>query len=367
MGFVAAICTQCGAQISVDESKDAGICQHCGTAFVTEKVIKQYNSYVSNNYSGPNFFMGVNDIETDIRNADKLLELRDYERAKLQYEKIISNYPADHRGWWGMAKVKYRNLYFDTYKTVRGLLPLVTSSDEIDTLSQSDELQRALVCSPPQSIFVNEYNEYKERVQNTIYQLTKGTGTIDYSKLDNVRCVYGKNDRNYRIQIHYMKGKLYLLNGAASSSFCIYEVSDITEKQEMVSCRSVECEEREDRVIYAMKEETKIIGKITFMEDRVFIRLRTGYEGEFDCDRYHYKLYDFLPVAPNSPANHASILGVELFTPNRNFCNSLSRIENSCIARLQKKAQELELKRRLEEEKELRSEKRKNRLNRLFH
>ena len=37
MSLVAAICTQCGAQIEVDDSKEAGICKHCGTAFITEK------------------------------------------------------------------------------------------------------------------------------------------------------------------------------------------------------------------------------------------------------------------------------------------------------------------------------------------
>ena len=46
MGMVAAICTQCGAAIKVDESKEAGICPHCGTAFITEKVV---NNYVVNN------------------------------------------------------------------------------------------------------------------------------------------------------------------------------------------------------------------------------------------------------------------------------------------------------------------------------
>lgn len=42
MALTAAICTQCGAQIQVDESKDAGICPSCGTAFITEKVIHQF-------------------------------------------------------------------------------------------------------------------------------------------------------------------------------------------------------------------------------------------------------------------------------------------------------------------------------------
>lgn len=43
MALKPAICTQCGANIEVDDSKEAGICKYCGTAFITEKVIANYN------------------------------------------------------------------------------------------------------------------------------------------------------------------------------------------------------------------------------------------------------------------------------------------------------------------------------------
>lgn len=40
--MVPAICTQCGAQIEVDPSRDAAICPYCKTAFVVEKAVKNY-------------------------------------------------------------------------------------------------------------------------------------------------------------------------------------------------------------------------------------------------------------------------------------------------------------------------------------
>lgn len=43
MALVPAICTQCGEKIEVDDSHEAGICKHCGTAFVTEKALFNYN------------------------------------------------------------------------------------------------------------------------------------------------------------------------------------------------------------------------------------------------------------------------------------------------------------------------------------
>ena len=47
MPLVPAICTQCGANIEVDNTHEAGICKFCGTAFITERVINTYN--ITNN------------------------------------------------------------------------------------------------------------------------------------------------------------------------------------------------------------------------------------------------------------------------------------------------------------------------------
>ena len=42
MKFVPAKCTQCGAELKVDRSKEAAICEHCGTPFIVEKAISNY-------------------------------------------------------------------------------------------------------------------------------------------------------------------------------------------------------------------------------------------------------------------------------------------------------------------------------------
>lgn len=68
MGFIPARCTQCGAEIKVDSSKEAGICEHCGTPFITEKVIS--NTYVTNNFDGAT----VNIINGDASNFLQLAE-----------------------------------------------------------------------------------------------------------------------------------------------------------------------------------------------------------------------------------------------------------------------------------------------------
>lgn len=66
MPLVPAICTQCGAQIEVDNTHEAGVCKYCGTAYITEKAINNYN--VTNNISAQtvNIIGGsaTNDFET---------------------------------------------------------------------------------------------------------------------------------------------------------------------------------------------------------------------------------------------------------------------------------------------------------------
>lgn len=47
MAKVPAKCTQCGANIEIDDGADAGVCPYCGTAFVTQKAINNYNTYVT--------------------------------------------------------------------------------------------------------------------------------------------------------------------------------------------------------------------------------------------------------------------------------------------------------------------------------
>ena len=41
--FVPAICTQCGASLEVDPSQEAAVCKYCGTPFIVEKAINNYN------------------------------------------------------------------------------------------------------------------------------------------------------------------------------------------------------------------------------------------------------------------------------------------------------------------------------------
>lgn len=97
MALVPAICTQCGAQIEVDNTHEAGICKHCGTAFITEKVINNYTTNVINN----NNFYGANvtitntvDLKSAIDMAKIALKSHDYAKAD-EYLSMIKNNMSD--------------------------------------------------------------------------------------------------------------------------------------------------------------------------------------------------------------------------------------------------------------------------------
>jgi len=47
MPLVQAKCTNCGASSQVEATKDAAICEHCGTAFIVEKAVNHHN--ITNN------------------------------------------------------------------------------------------------------------------------------------------------------------------------------------------------------------------------------------------------------------------------------------------------------------------------------
>lgn len=92
MPFVAAKCTECGANIEVDDTKDAGICKYCGTAFITEKAINNYNTHITNN----NNFYGANVTVQNNQSIEGLLILAKRElQAKYYGSKDLFKYLDD--------------------------------------------------------------------------------------------------------------------------------------------------------------------------------------------------------------------------------------------------------------------------------
>ena len=56
MALVPGICTQCGATLSADNSKDCMICPYCGTPFIVEKAINHFQNTYNISNSVVNFY-----------------------------------------------------------------------------------------------------------------------------------------------------------------------------------------------------------------------------------------------------------------------------------------------------------------------
>ncbi len=46
MAMLPVKCAQCGASIEVDDTKETGKCPYCGTTYVTQRVVNNYNTFV---------------------------------------------------------------------------------------------------------------------------------------------------------------------------------------------------------------------------------------------------------------------------------------------------------------------------------
>ncbi|BAL83020.1 hypothetical protein SELR_13120 [Selenomonas ruminantium subsp. lactilytica TAM6421] len=111
MSFIPAKCTQCGAEITVDDTKDAGICKYCGTAFVTEKAINNYNTYVTNDFSGANVNIVKGDINNLIHLAENALYAENYQEAYDYANKALEIDSRSSLGWF--IKLRARSNLID--------------------------------------------------------------------------------------------------------------------------------------------------------------------------------------------------------------------------------------------------------------
>ena len=89
MPLVPAQCTQCGAIVKVDDTKEANICHYCGTAFVTEKAINNY--HITNNMNISNATINVSGVSVEnlLLRAEQFETQGDFEKAKEYYNRVL--------------------------------------------------------------------------------------------------------------------------------------------------------------------------------------------------------------------------------------------------------------------------------------
>ncbi len=89
--LVPGICPQCGGKLKVDKSQEAAICEHCGTPFIVEKAINNYNTTINNNYNfaGANVVVQQGNVDNWIKLAESAINEKNYNEAKNYYLKVL--------------------------------------------------------------------------------------------------------------------------------------------------------------------------------------------------------------------------------------------------------------------------------------
>lgn len=97
MQFVKAKCPSCGGILEVDKSLEAAICKHCGSAFIVEKAINNFNTI--NNISNSNVVIYGNvednnsNIDRLIKNANEFISLGNTSKAMEIYKSLLVKHP----------------------------------------------------------------------------------------------------------------------------------------------------------------------------------------------------------------------------------------------------------------------------------
>lgn len=102
MPLVPAKCPNCGGVLDVDPSHDAAVCSHCGTPFITEKAINNYNITNVANYNTVNNISGgeihIHTAENDapkrlLRNVFAGIKQNNFDITYKNKEKLEEKYP----------------------------------------------------------------------------------------------------------------------------------------------------------------------------------------------------------------------------------------------------------------------------------
>lgn len=95
MPFIQAKCTNCGGILEVDSTKDAAICKYCGTPFIVEKAINNYNTTNNITASTVNVYGDTCNKNNLIRRINDYCMVKQYDEAIKICKLALSEYPAD--------------------------------------------------------------------------------------------------------------------------------------------------------------------------------------------------------------------------------------------------------------------------------
>lgn len=232
MPFVLARCTQCGANIDVDDSKETAFCPQCGTAFVTEKVITNYDTTVNNNFDikSANIIASVvnedrieSQTDSALIRAEQLYQIGEVEESVNMFIAYTDKFPRDWKTQLRLADIceglikKYgpRDLAEQRMAKVAKVLDFVTQAFDgtncyVDTVgdfslkngmyaycvSLRERMLKFALLSAPKEM----HTEIKDRLDNVV--ITPQNGVQKKNEID--KGVEDKKTKKSRINANAM-------------------------------------------------------------------------------------------------------------------------------------------------------------------
>lgn len=129
MPLVDAKCTNCGAPLRIDNTKDAAICQYCDSAFIVEKAINNYNITNNNTIHADvvNIYNGNLEKEKLLNNAKLLKKTGKTKEALDIYSQITNIYPDEILGY--IEKLFLLIDYLDEYFSINDYTTFLNNSN----------------------------------------------------------------------------------------------------------------------------------------------------------------------------------------------------------------------------------------------
>ena len=123
MAVITLVCGQCGGQVGLDDTREFGFCNHCGTKILIKQDIihntTNYNTQHTTNQVINKTIIGKeqNEAEDYIRNGNVFLSLGEDFSADKAFKEAIKLNPADYRGWLGLCLMREKGfgLYCQDY------------------------------------------------------------------------------------------------------------------------------------------------------------------------------------------------------------------------------------------------------------
>ena len=111
--FVPAKCPSCGAVLSVDPSKKTASCEHCGSAFIIDRAIRNYQVKMDGDLNVDKAVINVSgpSVENLLKRAGDLEEGREFERALQYYDQVLDIDAANEEAKAGIQRIDRHKIF----------------------------------------------------------------------------------------------------------------------------------------------------------------------------------------------------------------------------------------------------------------